>query len=298
MASDWIKMRTDLYRDPKVSVIADCLLEEDGELSRYINQNCQRDMTVTRNVMRNVTVGALVSVWGVMRHRGKRLETDLVCVGVTPSVVDDIADLPGFGDAMLACGWLVETDQGIVFPRFFEDFNVAIEGKNVSPAAERQRRYREKKKAESDAIGDVTRDVTVTPREEKSREENIENTFVASMLDDMKLPACPHEKVIALYADALPMLPFPRVWEGQRQEMLRARWKFVLTSKSPSGEPYATDTDSALVFFRRFFAYVAKCPHLIGQNDRGWTADLAWLVKAENFAKVLEGKYEPKKVAA
>lgn len=183
MAEDWVKMRTDLYRDPKVCVMADILLEPDGSLARYINQHCQRDMTVTRNVMRNVTVGALVSVWGVMRLRGKPVGDDLVCHGVTISVIDDIADLPGFGDAMEQVGWVLNGAEGLIFPRFFEDYNVDPEASSKQKAAERQRRFRERQKAESDGENNVTRnsesnvtgDVTVTSqsnyREEKRREE-------------------------------------------------------------------------------------------------------------------------------
>jgi hypothetical protein len=174
MAGDWIKMRTDLYRDPKVCLIADALLEPTGELARFVNQHLQCDMAVTRNVMRNVTVGALVTVWGVMRLRGKRIGVDLVCSRVTLPVLDDMADLPGFGDAMSSVGWVEETDEGVVFPRFFDDYNVDPTDKKASSAAERQRRYRERAKANGDANRDVTRDVTVTHREEKSREESIE----------------------------------------------------------------------------------------------------------------------------
>jgi hypothetical protein len=172
MAFDWIKIRTDLYRDPKVSVIADLMLDQDSELSRFVNQNMQCNMTVTRNVMRNVTVGALVSVWGVLRHRGKRNEYDLFVKCCTLSVVDDLADLPGFGCAMASVGWIEETDEGIVLPRFFEEFNVDPAEENKAKNAERQRLYRERKKAESN----VTRDVTVASqsnaREEKRRVNN------------------------------------------------------------------------------------------------------------------------------
>lgn len=187
MSADWVKMRTDLYRDPKVSVIADELLSPDGDLAKFVDQNCQRHMTVTRNVMRNVTVGALVSVWGVMRQRGKRRDADLVCSGVAVSVLDDIADLPGFGAAMESAGWVIETPDGIEFPRFFEEFNV---DPGTSPNAERQRRYRERHKAESNvtrnAESDVTRNVTVTPRVEKSREEKKEQKPPAA--PDVVLP--------------------------------------------------------------------------------------------------------------
>lgn len=171
MAGDWIKMRTDLYRDPKVCLIADALLDPSGDLAQFVNQHLQCDMAVTRNVMRNVTVGALVTVWGVMRLRGKRIGVDLVCSKATVSVLDDMAELPGFGQAMSSVGWVEETEEGVVFPRFFDDYNVDPTDKKASSAAERQRRYRERSKAKSDANCDVTRDATVTHREEKSREE-------------------------------------------------------------------------------------------------------------------------------
>lgn len=176
MACDWIKMRTDLYRDPKVCVMADILLDKDSSLSRYVNQNYQRNMTVTRNVMRNAVVGALLSVWGVMRHRGKRIEDNLCCRSVRIAVIDDIADMQGFGDAMAHVGWVLEEDESIVFPSFFSDYNVEPEVKTRSKNADRQRRYRENQKAKSNATHNVTHNVTVTDREEKRREELKEST--------------------------------------------------------------------------------------------------------------------------
>ena len=164
MADDWIKMRTDLYRDPKVCVIADSLMDSNSQLAMFVNQVCQRDMTVTRNVTRCATVGALVTVWGVVRHRGQRVGDDLFCPRVTVSVIDDIADLPGFGEAMEFVGWVKQTEKGLCFPNFFSQYNTQPD---ASPAAERQRRYRDKLKA----LRDVTRDVTRDDREEKRREE-------------------------------------------------------------------------------------------------------------------------------
>jgi predicted adenine nucleotide alpha hydrolase (AANH) superfamily ATPase len=171
MAGDWIKMRTDLYRDPKVCLIADALLEEKSNLSRYIYQHLQCDMSVTRNVMRNVTVGALVSVWGVLRHRGKRVNNDLLVRHCTVSVIDDVSDVPGFGDAMVAVGWVIETDDGIQFPNFFEEFNVDPTEEQKKKNAERQRRYREKQSGDSNGLRNVTLTSKSNAREEKRREE-------------------------------------------------------------------------------------------------------------------------------
>ncbi|MCK9382120.1 MAG: YdaU family protein [Sulfuritalea sp.] len=106
------------------------------------------------------------------------------------------------------------------------------------------------------------------------------------------LPACPHQEIIKLYGKHLPTLPQPRAWEGQRANNLKARWRWVLTAKKPKGDRYATDAASAVDFFDRFFGYVAASEFLTGRDGKWPGCDLAWLVKAENFAKVIEGKYE------
>lgn len=171
MACDWIKMRTDLYRNPKVCVMADLLMSADGELARYVDQHKQRAMTVTRNVMRNVTVGALVSIWGVMRTQGKPIGEDLFCSHATISVLDDISELPGFGAAMAHIGWVVESADGLTFPRFFSDHNVDPEEAAKKKNAERQARFRDRQKPTDPPESNVTNNVTVTHREEKRREE-------------------------------------------------------------------------------------------------------------------------------
>lgn len=185
MAGDWIKMRTDLYRNPKVCVMADLLMAGDGELARYVDQHCQRTMTVTRNVMRNVTVGALVSVWGVMRTQGKPVGEDLFCSHVTVSVLDDIADLPGLGAAMAHIGWVVESGNGVTFPRFFADHNVDPEGANKKKNAERQARYRDRKNGVSGVNSNVTSNVTITHREEKRREEVVVTAEVGAKVVEL-----------------------------------------------------------------------------------------------------------------
>ncbi len=176
MLSDWIKMRTDLYRDPKVSIMADCLMADRSALSRYVNQNMQCDMSVTRNVMRNAVCGALISVWGVMRHQGKRDGADLVVDGIDEITIDDVAELQGFGEAMMIAGWLdatpVDPDTTrLRFPKFFAENNVDPQEESRKKNAERQRRYRESK-CDSNVTGNVTRDADVTSREEREKRES------------------------------------------------------------------------------------------------------------------------------
>lgn len=99
------------------------------------------------------------------------------------------------------------------------------------------------------------------------------------------LPACPHEKLKTLYAEKLPMLPQPRTWDGQRATNMRNRWKWVLTEK-------CKNESEALAFFARFFDYVRESDFLMGRTGSWQGCDLPWLMKAENFAKVIDGKYE------
>lgn len=118
----------------------------------------------------------------------------------------------------------------------------------------------------------------------------LENTYVAS-----KLPTCPHQEIISIYAECLPALPQPRIWEGSRQSNLAARWKWALADLKAKGKPH--DTDAGLDFFRRLFGYIAESDFLTGRSG-DWSADLGWIVKAENFAKILQGNYENKERAA
>ena len=111
------------------------------------------------------------------------------------------------------------------------------------------------------------------------------------------LPPCPHQRIIALYAEYLPTLPQPRVWEGTRERNLSARWRWVLTARKPSGGRYAETAEEAVAFFSRFFAYVAKSDFLSGRSGKWGGCSLPWLIKAENFAKVVEGAYENREAA-
>jgi hypothetical protein len=112
------------------------------------------------------------------------------------------------------------------------------------------------------------------------------------------LPACPHTKIVELYAKHLPELPQPRIWNGQRANNLKARWRWLLTTRKPDGKRYASTMSEAVDFFDRFFGYVASSDFLTGRDSKWQGCDLGWLVKAENFAKVIEGKYHQNREAA
>ena len=102
-------------------------------------------------------------------------------------------------------------------------------------------------------------------------------------------PPCPHQKIIAAYHESLPELARVKIWQGAREGHLQARWRERFASEK------FYDEASGVAYFKRFFDYIRGSPFLMGQrtgrDGRAFRADLAWLVNAENFAKVIEGKY-------
>jgi len=130
--------------------------------------------------------------------------------------------------------------------------------------------------------------VTVTPQN-RTDTDTEEEPFVAS-----KLAPCPHQRIIALFAEHLPELPQPRLWDGAREKNLASRWKWVLADLKKKGKPF--DKEAGIEFFGRMFAYISKCDLLMGKKG-DWSCSLPWLVEAGNFAKVIEGNYERKDAA-
>ena len=105
-------------------------------------------------------------------------------------------------------------------------------------------------------------------------------------------PECPHQQVLALWAEVLPQLPQhdPKQWHATRQEHLRCRWREAAV------ENRWQSAAEGLEFFGRLFRYVGQSLFLTGrEKQRGdrkpFVIELEWLIKASNWAKVIEGKY-------
>ena len=99
----------------------------------------------------------------------------------------------------------------------------------------------------------------------------------------------PVQQVLQTYNEVLgDKLPKAQLLNDKRKRVIAGRWKEMLNSKDPSGKVRFTDTASGLAWFAKFFAKVAMNPHWLGENDRGWRADLDWILKPDNFLRILE----------
>lgn len=172
-------MRGSLVTHPKVIQITK-ILANDPDVGQRLSPGYSGclDEIVSRDVTRDVTIASLLRVWCACNEH----TSDGVWSGIEIDDLDQIAGVPGFGSAMEFVGWAIPDHENstITFPNFLE-YNAPAKNGGRSSGAERQRKYRERKKQEalkakgrdtnSDGDSDVTRDVTSVTREEKRREE-------------------------------------------------------------------------------------------------------------------------------
>jgi uncharacterized protein YdaU (DUF1376 family) len=105
-------------------------------------------------------------------------------------------------------------------------------------------------------------------------------------------PACNHQAVISLYHQHLPTLRKVEVWNSARQGYLRQRWREVADD---IGQSRPATPEAILEWWAGFFQHINKSKFLTGKvnskDGRAFLADLEWIIKPSNFAKIVEGKY-------
>ena len=107
-----------------------------------------------------------------------------------------------------------------------------------------------------------------------------------------KLPECDHKAVIELYHQNLPTMRRVEVWNETRAGYLRQRWREVAAELAQAND---IDANDVLDWWGQFFQSVGKSRFLTGRvnskDGRAFVADLEWILKPSNFAKIVEGKY-------
>lgn len=109
-------------------------------------------------------------------------------------------------------------------------------------------------------------------------------------------PGCPHREIVALYHETLPELPAVKVWHGDREKNLRARWRERWKAQKFRTQP------EGIAYFRKLFGFLRESDFLMGRTadreGRSFFASLDWIVKPNNFAKIIEGRYHRQESAA
>lgn len=89
-------------------------------------------------------------------------------------------------------------------------------------------------------------------------------------------PPVPYLKIIDLYHTHCPKLPRVVKVTDKRKRAIGARWK--------------DDADN-LEYWEAYFKHAAKSKFLHGNNDRGWKADIDFLITERAMVGMQEGKY-------
>ena len=189
MASNWIKMRDDLWTHPKFIGLCNALIYGDNArsfgLAEFVfgeaemmpsfpgsDETITEKLlhTVTKRSLQAVTMCSLLKVWQAVNAHSKVSETDAILEGMLKTDLDEIAGFSGFSDALEIVGWLESNDDSmlLIFKNFCE-FNEpsVLRKKEPMSNAERQKKHRLKKALENS----VTNSNESNAREEKRREE-------------------------------------------------------------------------------------------------------------------------------
>ncbi len=283
MAGDWIKMRGNLWDDPRVARLCD--LTEQPEA---------------------MVIGGLYWLWSTADQHTE----DGVLEGLTLRQIDRKTGIKGFGDALVVAGWLSTDGDSVRIPHF-EEHNGSSAKKRIQTA----RRVAEHKagNAADVVLGAVGGDAVTLdqekgnaasvsgalPREEKRREEDEGRGKPPVRSETLptspaaSLPACPVDQVVELYHEVLPELPRCRLMPDARRKAISRRWRWVLTSHKADGTRRAESAESALGWFRIYFEQARGSDFLMGRTTRsagheGWQCDIDFLMGDKGLKTVVE----------
>jgi len=221
----------------------------------------------------DAVVGKLLRVWAWFDEQSEEGNAP----SVSKSLLDRRVGVSGFCDAMVLCGWMLDDGKEVTLPNF--DRHNGKTAKNRSLTAKRVAKH----KVKTNATGNGDSVTNALPREEKRREENNKPPI------SPKGESVPFSEIFALYHEMLPELPPAPNQTEKRKKNISQRWRE--TVKVPSADGFKEMPCNDLDFWRRFFNRVRNSPHLMGENERSWQANLEWITKKENFYKIIEGNY-------
>lgn len=89
-----------------------------------------------------------------------------------------------------------------------------------------------------------------------------------------KHPPVPYDEIMKEYARILPSKPYPRMFDQDRKDALRARWNSDARFQS-------------VEWWGKFFTAISKSPFLMDRN----TMAFDWFLKKANFKKIVDGNY-------
>lgn len=163
MAGNWIKFEVDTPEKPEVLALTVAMGWDDPDL----------------------TVGKLLRVWRWFDQQ--TLEGN--ALGVSAALLDRIAGVTGFANAMAKVGWLIVSDDGVSLPNF--DRHNGETAKSRALTAKRVAKH--KANANGNDDGNAESVTSPLPREEKNREEKNKTNVGGSSKAEARASRLPND---------------------------------------------------------------------------------------------------------
>lgn len=286
MSGDWIKMRANLWDDPRVAKLCDITDQPEA-----------------------MVIGGLYWLWATADQHSE----DGTMNGLTMRSIDRKAGIKGFSAALISVGWIEDSEAGVIICRF-EEHNGASAKKRCQTAkrvaAFKAANAPEQLMFKQGNAPSVTKTLAVRDLEiEKEKEVNLKpispngdmsaacaagppegDSDDGKKINGKPAPICPHQAILDLYHAKLPQLAPVRVWNETRRRTLQTLWR------TKASELHWTNQTEGIDWFDAYFDFVSQSDFLTGKakpnGDRPpFLADMEWIIKPQNFTRIIEGKY-------
>lgn len=179
MAGEWIKVRTNLWDDPRIGQL--CELTGQGEAA---------------------VIGGLYWLWATADEHS----ADGQLHGMTVRTIDRKTGIAGLGEALVTIGWLTDNAEGVTVARF--DEHNGASAKTRAQTAKRVANHKSNAKVTQAALPKSDASVSgALPREDKRREEK--PTSISSAADQPELGSGDAQPALASSGVPLADLPTP-----------------------------------------------------------------------------------------
>jgi uncharacterized protein YdaU (DUF1376 family) len=174
-------------------------------------------------------------------------------------------------------------------PKFVQNGDGKLQNIRLEETRKKQVEYRENQ-AMSGRMGGLStqgkkKESTGEPLSNGSSKPSSEIEALQSSSSSSKkeITLCPHKEIVQTYNDILghklTTVKYELWPDSSRAKYLQARWK-------------ENKRHQSIEFWKGLFEYIRdKCPFLVGDTGQPFRADLEWIVKKDNFIKIIEGKY-------
>lgn len=260
MAGEWIKMRGNLWDDPRVARI--CEICDCSEAA---------------------AVGGLYWLWAAADQHSE----DGMMPGLTLKSIDRKTGIASLGKALAVIGWVIEHTDGTQIVRF-DEHNGKSAKRRCSEAV------RKMSARDADKVGNEFGDdadglqQSCAPRG-REEEEGIPISPEIGLVGKSSRPPCPQSQIVAMYHELLPACQPVKEWTDARQAMLRTRW---------NENPKRQNLDWWRRYFAYVAQSKFLTGQVDAKPGRDpFVASLEWLIKPSHFVHVIEGKYHDKDAA-